>query len=123
MDYLVDGIVGGQRSLSDTQGFVWDRTKSIRQELIIQSSWIKTRVDQLHNSIYCLEHCVRYHAISLHWQANSANAATNYEENLDLQQLQASLKSLEGAYADLRAQGGFSENEDEFRAMWIVFHL
>lgn len=61
LDYLIDNVVG---KLPESHSFLWDRTRSIRQDFTYQNSFGPEAVD-------CNERIVRIHLLSLHIMAGS----------------------------------------------------
>ncbi|EMR11113.1 hypothetical protein PNEG_00710 [Pneumocystis murina B123] len=112
LDYLIDRIVCGEDSLSETHSFVRDRTRSIRQDFTFQNSRGLEAVD-------CHERIARYHILCLH-QLCEVKSFSQQQEN---EQLQKVLQSLIEFYDDLRCLNIQCPNEPEFRAYYILSRI
>ncbi|RCK55221.1 Nuclear mRNA export protein SAC3 [Candida viswanathii] len=110
LDYLVDNIV---LQLPDAHSFVWDRTRSIRQDFTYQNSFGPEAVD-------CNERIVRIHLLSLHIMAGGD---VEYSQQQELEQFNKALQTLMEIYQDVRTNGGKSPNEAEFRAYHLLSHV
>ncbi|KAJ2722279.1 actin cytoskeleton and mitosis protein [Coemansia sp. Benny D115] len=112
LDYLVDDVIGADRTLMSCHGFVRDRTRSIRQDFTIQN--IRT-----HQTVAACERIARFHILSLHVLCGHKG----FEEQQDMEQLRNTLKTLVELYDDHRKAGIRCANEPEFSAYYIVAHL
>ncbi|CUM66228.1 uncharacterized protein PRCAT00003888001 [Priceomyces carsonii] len=110
LDYLVDNIVD---KLPEAHSFVWDRTRSIRQDFIYQNFYGPEAID-------CNERIVRIHLLSLHVMAGSD---VEYSQQQELEQFNKALQTLVEIYQDVRNHGGRSPNEAEFRAYYLLSHF
>ncbi|KAK6521673.1 hypothetical protein TWF506_001882 [Arthrobotrys conoides] len=119
MDYLVHDIVD-KWAFSHCQNFVWDRTRSIRQDCSIQG----LNSDAV---IECYERIARFHIFSLQQLSHNEN----FQRGQELEQLSKTLISLNELYDDRRRlikQGRRQYNaetdfESEFRAYTLVSNL
>ncbi|CCK68173.1 Sac3p KNAG_0A05060 [Huiozyma naganishii CBS 8797] len=107
MDYIVNNILD---TLPKSEGFIWDRMRSIRQDFTFQNYAGPEAID-------CNERIVRVHLLILHIMVK-----TNSEFSLqqELEQLHKSLITLAEIYDDVRANGGSCPNEAEFRAYGLL---
>ncbi|KTW31690.1 uncharacterized protein T551_00951 [Pneumocystis jirovecii RU7] len=112
LDYLIDRIVCGGDSLSETHSFVRDRTRSIRQDFTFQNSRGLEAVE-------CHERIARYHILCLH-QLCEIKTFSQQQEN---EQLQKVLQSLVEFYDDLRCLNIHCPHESEFRAYHILSRI
>ncbi|KAI5951309.1 SAC3 [Candida jiufengensis] len=110
LDYLIDTIVD---KLPEAHSFIWDRTRSIRQDFTYQNSFGPEAVD-------CNERIVRIHLLSLHIMAGSD---LEYSQQQELEQFNKALQTLMEIYQDVRNNGGTSPNEAEFRAYHLLSHI
>lgn len=109
LDYLVDNIV---EKLPEAHSFIWDRTRSIRQDFTYQNSFGPEAID-------CNERIVRIHLLSLHIMAGSD---VEYSQQQELEQFNKSLQTLIEIYQDVRNHGGKAPNEAEFRSYHLISH-
>lgn len=110
LNYLIDTIVP---QLPDAHSFIWDRTRSIRQDFTYQNYYGPEAID-------CNEKIVRIHLISLHVMAGSE---VEYSQQQELEQFNKALQTLMEIYQDVRNRGGKCPNEPEFRAYYLLSHL
>lgn len=110
LDYLVDNIVP---HLPESHSFIWDRTRSIRQDFTYQNSFGPEAIE-------CNERIVRIHLYSLHVMAGSE---VEYSQQQELEQLNKALQTLMEIYQDVRDHGGSAPNEAEFQAYNLLSHL
>ncbi|CAG58655.1 uncharacterized protein GVI51_E00891 [Nakaseomyces glabratus] len=107
LDYIVDNLLD---TLPESEGFLWDRMRSIRQDFTYQNYCGPEAVD-------CNERIVRIHLLILHVMAKSK---VKYSMQQELEQLHKSLITLSEIYDDVRAAGGTCPNEAEFRAYALL---
>ncbi|KAG4304358.1 hypothetical protein PORY_002333 [Pneumocystis oryctolagi] len=112
LDYLIDRIVCGGDSLSETHSFVRDRTRSIRQDFTFQNSRGLEAVE-------CHERIARYHILCLHQLCE----VKNFSQQQENEQLQKVLQSLIEFYDDLRRLNIQCPHESEFRAYHILSRI
>lgn len=110
LDYITDNIL---QHLPDAHSFIWDRTRSIRQDFIYQNFFGPEAID-------CNERIVRIHLVSLHIMAGSD---VEYSQQQELEQLNKALQTLTEIYQDVRNNGGRCPNEAEFRAYHLISHF
>lgn len=110
LDYLVDEILP---QLPAAHSFIWDRTRSIRQDFTYQNYFGPEAID-------CNEKIVRIHLVSLHIMAGSG---MEYSQQQELEQFNKALQTLMEIYQDVRNQGGTAPNEAEFRAYYLLSHI
>lgn len=110
LDYIVDNVI---QDLPEAHSFIWDRTRSIRQDFTYQNFFGPEAID-------CNERIVRIHLLSLHVMAGSD---IEYSQQQELEQLNKALQTLTEIYQDVRNNGGFCPNEAEFRAYHLVSHF
>lgn len=110
LDYLVETAVP---KLPDSHSFIWDRTRSIRQDFTYQNYFGPEAVD-------CNERIVRIHLVSLHIMAGSD---VEYSQQQEMEQFNKALQTLIEIYQDFRNRGGICPNEAEFRAYYLLSHL
>ncbi|KAF3925965.1 hypothetical protein ABW20_dc0106847 [Dactylellina cionopaga] len=119
MDYLVHDIIT-KWSFANCQIFVWDRTRSIRQDCSIQG----LNSDAV---IECYERIARFHIFSI----QQLSHIESFQRGQELEQLSKTLISLNELYDDRRRlikQGKRQYNQDndfeaEFRAYTLVSNL
>lgn len=110
LDYLIDEILP---KLPLAHSFLWDRTRSIRQDFTYQNFYGPEAID-------CNERIVRVHLLSLHVMAGSD---MEYLQQQELEQLNKALQTLLEIYEDVRHHGGQCPNEAEFRAYHLLSHF
>lgn len=110
LDYLIEEIVP---QLPGAHSFIWDRTRSIRQDFTYQNFFGPEAID-------CNERIVRIHLVSLHIMAGSD---VEYSQQQELEQFNKALQTLIEIYQDVRNHGGRAPNEAEFRSYYLLSHL
>lgn len=110
LDYIIDNAL---EQLPDSHSFIWDRTRSIRQDFTYQNFFGPEAID-------CNERIVRIHLLSLHIMAGSD---VEYSQQQELEQLNKALQTLTEIYQDVRNHGGVCPNEAEFRAYHLISHF
>lgn len=118
LNYILRYVIGGDEPLGLVHKFVWDRTRSIRNDLSIQQL---TEEKDVRIAVKCLERIARFHILSLHLLVSPANTEP-FSAHQDREQLNNALLSLLHFYDDNRGRIEF-ENEDEFRSYYIVFSI
>ncbi|EWC45615.1 hypothetical protein DRE_05176 [Drechslerella stenobrocha 248] len=119
MDYLVHGLVD-KWLFAGCQNFIWDRTRSIRQDCSIQG----LNSDAV---IECYERIARFHIFSIQQLSHNEN----FQRGQELEQLSKTLISLNELYDDRRRlikQGkrqydSEADFEAEFRAYTLVSNI
>lgn len=110
LDYIIENVVP---HLPEAHSFIWDRTRSIRQDFTYQNYYGPESID-------CHERIVRIHLVSLHIMAGSD---VEYSQQQELEQFNKALQTLMEIYQDVRNRGGKCPNEPEFRAYYLLSHL
>lgn len=116
LDYLFHELLPadpGDAQFAHVQPFLWNRTRAVRQDFIVQS-------DTGRVSIECHERIARYHILCLHWKGG--RGAESWSEQQELEQLRKTLRSLIEYYDDQRMAGHACPNEPEFRAYNLMLH-
>ncbi|KAL5047597.1 hypothetical protein BDW71DRAFT_39318 [Aspergillus fruticulosus] len=118
MNYLTRHVIGGPEPLGIIHKFVWDRTRSIRNDFSVQQL---TQEDDVKIAVTCLERIARFHIVSLHLLSSPANEEP-FDRHQEREQLNNTMLSLMYYYDDNRGRISFP-NEDEFRAYYIIFSI
>ncbi|WFD22839.1 actin cytoskeleton and mitosis protein [Malassezia equina] len=116
LDYLVHTLLPADPrdpQFAVVQPFLWNRTRAIRQDFIVQS-------DRGAIAIACHERIARYHILCLHWKGGLG--ADAWSEQQELEQLRKTLRSLIEFYDDQRLLGHTYPNEPEFRGYNLLLH-
>ncbi|KAJ8651257.1 hypothetical protein O0I10_013262 [Lichtheimia ornata] len=113
LDYLVNEILM-QYPLIKCHGFLWDRTRSIRQDFTLQNIRDASAVE-LHGKI------ARLHILILHELCEYDDE--KFSEQQETEQLRKVLLGLMEVYDDLREDGIEAPNEVEFRADYLIAHI
>ena len=117
--YLINEVVGGPQPLGFVHKFVWDRTRSIRNDFSIQQV---TKPDDLRIAIDCFERIARFHIVSLHLLSRPGQDNADFDSHQEREQLNNTLLSLMYYYDDSRSKIALP-NEAEFRAYCIIFEI
>ncbi|KAJ5785951.1 uncharacterized protein N7503_011163 [Penicillium pulvis] len=117
-NYLIRHIVGGNEPLGIIHKFVWDRTRSIRNDFSVQQV---TQERDVKIAVTCLERIARFHIVSLHLLSSPENEEP-FDRHQEREQLNNTMLSLMYYYDDHRGRIHFP-NEDEFRAYYIIFSI
>ncbi|RAL14206.1 putative leucine permease transcriptional regulator (SAC3) [Aspergillus homomorphus CBS 101889] len=118
MNYLIRHVLNGSEPLGLIHKFVWDRTRSIRNDFSVQQL---TQEDDVKIAVTCLERIARFHIVSLHLLSSPANEEP-FDRHQEREQLNNTMLSLMYYYDDNRGRIPFP-NEDEFRAYYILFSI
>ncbi|KAL2813279.1 SAC3/GANP/Nin1/mts3/eIF-3 p25 family-domain-containing protein [Aspergillus granulosus] len=118
MNYLTRYIIGGSEPLGLIHKFVWDRTRSIRNDFSVQQL---TQEEEVKIAVTCLERIARFHIVSLHLLSSPTNEEP-FDRHQEREQLNNTMLSLMYYYDDNRGRIVFP-NEDEFRAYYIIFSI
>jgi hypothetical protein len=118
MNYLTRHVISGPEPLGLIHKFVWDRTRSIRNDFSVQQL---TQEDHVRMAVLCLERIARFHIVSLHLLSSPSNQE-QFDHHQEREQLNNTMLSLMYYYDDNRDRISFP-NEDEFRAYYIVFAI
>lgn len=109
--YLIDRVVP---ELPASHSFLWDRTRSIRQDFTYQNY-------SGDEAIECNELIARIHIVSLHEMAGSDQ---EYSQQQELEQFNKALQTLSEFYSERRQRGlPQAPREAEFRAYQLLSHL
>lgn len=113
LDYLFHQILDNNKySFADRHSFIRDRSRSVRQDLTLQSCR-----DRL--AVLMHEQIARFHIISGHVLCEADPAEFDSFQNTE--QLRKVLQSLREMYDDLRLEEW--RGEEEFRGYYILTHL
>lgn len=112
LNYIIENLLP---NIQECQSFIWDRTRSIRQDFTFQNNYSGFE------SIDCHEKICRIHILSLHIMAGANDP--DYQQQQELEQFNNSLKTLVNMYDDVKMRGGSCPNEPEFRAYEIIVKL
>ncbi|KAK9351363.1 SAC3/GANP/Nin1/mts3/eIF-3 p25 family-domain-containing protein [Lipomyces doorenjongii] len=112
LTYLIDNIVP-RLPESHSHAFLWDRTRSIRQDFTYQNYSGYEAVD-------CNERIARMHIVCLHAMAGSD---FEYSRQQELEQFNKALQTLSELYLDAKKHGAQCPNEAEFQAYRLLSHL
>ncbi|KAJ6169707.1 hypothetical protein N7497_002550 [Penicillium chrysogenum] len=118
MNYLIRYVINGGEPLAVIHMFVWNRTRSIRNDFSVQQL---TQEEDVKTAVTCLERIARFHIVSLHLLSNPANTE-QFDRHQEREQLNNTMLSLMYYYDDNRERIHFP-NEDEFRAYHILFSI
>ncbi|XP_038893471.1 SAC3 family protein C [Benincasa hispida] len=117
LKYVLSFLDSKEQPFEVIHDFVFDRTRSIRQDLSIQNI-----VNE--KAIYMYEEMVKFHVISYQKLLNgdsSSNASSMH--HLNMQQLSKTLITLLNLYEVNRSNGVIFENESEFHSFYVLLHL
>jgi hypothetical protein len=109
LNYIIENLLP---KLPESQSFIWDRTRSIRQDFTFQNNYSGFE------SIDCHEKICRIHILSLHVMAGANDP--DYQQQQEVEQFNNSLQTLTHMYDDVRSRGGVCPNEAEFRAYELI---
>ncbi|PCG92555.1 SAC3/GANP/Nin1/mts3/eIF-3 p25 [Penicillium occitanis (nom. inval.)] len=118
MNYLIRHVVMGPDPLGLIHKFVWDRTRSIRNDFSVQQL---TKIEDIIIAVKCLERIARFHIVSLHLLSSPDNEE-QFDHHQEREQLNNTMLSLMHYYDDNRERMNFP-NEPEFRAYYIVLAI
>ncbi|EEA24393.1 actin cytoskeleton and mitosis protein [Talaromyces marneffei ATCC 18224] len=118
MNYLIRHVVSGPEPLGLIHKFVWDRTRSIRNDFSVQQL---TNIEDIKIAVKCLERIARFHIVSLHLLSSPDNEE-QFDHHQEREQLNNTMLSLMHYYDDNRDRMSFP-NEAEFRAYYIVLAI
>ncbi|XP_028802672.1 SAC3 family protein C isoform X2 [Neltuma alba] len=117
LNYLLNLLDSNKHPFEVVHDFVFDRTRSVRQDLTIQSV-VNERVISMY------EKMVKFHVIS-HYKLRSSmsNPIIASMHHLNMEQLTKTLTSLFSLYDTNQSSNNLSENEAEFRSLYVLLHL
>ncbi|XP_042479961.1 SAC3 family protein C isoform X2 [Macadamia integrifolia] len=117
LHYLLNLLDSSEQPFEVVHDFVFDRTRSIRQDLSMQNI-----VND--EAIHMYEEMVKFYIVSHHkllWSNCNPNISSMHY--LNLEQLRKSLSSLYDMYDANRKSSSISKNEAEFRSFYVLLHL
>ncbi|XP_022139327.1 SAC3 family protein C isoform X2 [Momordica charantia] len=117
LEYVLSFLDSKEQPFEVIHDFIFDRTRSIRQDLSIQNI-----VND--KAIYMYEEMVKFHIISHQKLLNgdgSPNASSMH--HLNMQQLSKALITLLNLYEVNRSNGAIFKNEAEFHSFFVLLHL
>lgn len=107
-----------RRALGYSSGFIRDRTRAIRKEFALQSSW------GYDEAVATFERIARWHILCL--RELQEETGTNSDMHIDNAELGRCFTSLRQQYNDRREETGLvmpCANEPEFRAYMLIYDL
>ena len=96
MNYLIRHVVMGPDPLGLIHKFVWDRTRSIRNDFSVQQL---TKIEDIKIAVKCLERIARFHIVSLHLLSSPDNEE-QFDHHQEREQLNNTMLSLMHYYDD-----------------------
>lgn len=108
--YLVSDILP---KLPSAHPFIWDRTRSIRQDFTYQNY-------QGDEALWCLEVIARIHCVSFHRMAKTVASEGEWSQQQEIEQFNKCLQSLSEFY---QSRPLVSSNEGEIRAYQLLSHF
>ncbi|XP_027354118.1 SAC3 family protein C isoform X2 [Abrus precatorius] len=117
LNYLLSLLESKEHPFEVVHDFIFDRTRSIRQDLTMQNIVNK-------KAIYMYEGMVKFHVVShykLWCSMNDPNIASMH--HLNMEQLTKTLTSLFNLYEANRNSNYVHENEAEFHSLYVLLHL
>ncbi|KAK2875658.1 hypothetical protein FQN49_001516 [Arthroderma sp. PD_2] len=118
INYMLRHVTTSDETLGSIHKFVWDRTRSVRNDLSIQQ--VSQRQD-IELAVKCFERIARFHILSLHLLSSPTNQE-QFDHHQEREQLNNTLLSLLYYYDDNQGRLEFP-NEAEFRAYYILFSI
>ncbi|KAJ9685228.1 hypothetical protein PVL29_017307 [Vitis rotundifolia] len=117
LNYLLNLLDATEHPFEVVHDFVFDRTRSIRQDLSMQN----IVNDQ---TIHMYEEMVKFHIIS-HHKLRNCSSKPNFSSvhYLNMEQLKKCLISLYALYKENRNSNSIYKNEPEFRSFHVLLHL
>ncbi|KAB1226452.1 Germinal-center associated nuclear protein [Morella rubra] len=116
LDHLLRLLDSTQHPFHVVHDFIFDRTRSIRQDLSMQRI-----VNE--KALYMYEKMVKFHVMSLHKMRRRSDTNTSSVHYLNMEQLTKALASLLDLYDANRDSDSMYENEAEFRSFYVLLHL
>ncbi|GMG99525.1 hypothetical protein Nepgr_001365 [Nepenthes gracilis] len=118
LKYLFELLDSSEHPFEVIHDFVFDRTRSIRQDLSMQN----IVSDQ---AIWMYEKMVKFHVISHHKlrRCSGDPHSISSMHHLNVEQLTKSLRSLYNLYDINRKPDSTYENEAEFHSLYVLLHL
>ncbi|XP_065868843.1 SAC3 family protein C isoform X2 [Euphorbia lathyris] len=117
LSYLLSLVDTTDHPFEVVHDFVFDRTRSVRQDLSIQNI-----VND--KAIHMYEKMVKFHILSHHkLRGRGSNADSSSAHYLNMEQLIKALTSLYNLYNANRDSNSIYENEAEFQSLYVLLHL
>ncbi|KAM7459870.1 hypothetical protein LguiA_036143 [Lonicera macranthoides] len=117
LNYLFNLLNSREYPFEVVHDFIFDRTRSIRQDLAMQNI-ISDK------AVLMYERMVKFHVISHHkLQRHSGSPDISPMHHLNMEQLTKALSSLYNLYDANQNSHSISENEAEFRSFYVLLHL
>uniref|UniRef100_A0A2P2LFI8 SAC3/GANP/THP3 conserved domain-containing protein n=1 Tax=Rhizophora mucronata TaxID=61149 RepID=A0A2P2LFI8_RHIMU len=117
LTYLLSFLDSTDHDFEVTHDFIFDRTRSIRQDLVMQNI-------VNHRAIVMYEKMVKFHVISHLKLRHCGNTPSILSMHyLNMEQLIKTLTSLYSLYDANRDSTSFYKNEAEFRSLYVLLHL
>ncbi|KAI3448751.1 hypothetical protein Pfo_005416 [Paulownia fortunei] len=117
LNYLLNLLHSSDRPFEVVHDFIFDRTRSIRQDLSMQNAVS----DQV---IHMYERMVKFHIISYHHLHRSCGTPnTDSMCHLNVEQLMKALTTLFNLYEAYRASNSMCQNEAEICSFYLLLHL
>lgn len=110
LNYIIDNLLD---LLPENESFIWDRTRSIRQDFTLQNYFGPECVE-------CNEKIVRIHILILHSMIKSG---IEYSKQQELEQLNKTIITLCDIYDEGRKRGYVYPNEAEIRSYRCLLNL
>ncbi|KAI8826513.1 SAC3/GANP/Nin1/mts3/eIF-3 p25 family-domain-containing protein [Chytriomyces cf. hyalinus JEL632] len=111
LDYLFHTVIA-EHGLQESQPFVRDRTRGIRNDFTLQNY-------RQMEAIVCHERIARYHIVV----ASQLIAHEGFSLQQEMEQIRKTLQSLREYYTDMRKESIPCPNEAEFQAYYILSHI
>ncbi|KAI9706831.1 MAG: hypothetical protein M1820_004802 [Bogoriella megaspora] len=119
LDYLFNDYLIEEPNFGKAQEFLWDRTRSVRNDISIQRF---TKPADVAMAIDCYERIARFHILSLHQMARFDDTPESYSRAQDMEQFDRTFMSLLELYSD-NAGRYTSPNEAEFLSYYIIYRI
>ncbi|KAI9243827.1 SAC3/GANP/Nin1/mts3/eIF-3 p25 family-domain-containing protein [Phascolomyces articulosus] len=113
LDYLFNDVLMSNPFIT-SHGFLWDRTRAIRQDFTLQN------IRDI-NAVEVHERVARFHILALHELCEYDEE--KFSQQQEMEQLGKVLISLNEFYDDLRQDGVNMVNEGEFRAYHLIYNI
>ncbi|KAG4959991.1 hypothetical protein AAZX31_U004000 [Glycine max] len=117
LNYLLSLLESKEHLFEVVHDFVFDRTRSIRQDITMQNIVNK-------KAIYMYEGMVKFHVVS-HYKlwCSMSDPNTASLHHLNMEQLTKTLASLFNLYEANQNSNHVHENEAEFHSLYVLLHL
>ncbi|KAK7314053.1 hypothetical protein VNO77_39261 [Canavalia gladiata] len=117
LNFLLSLLESKEHPFEVIHDFIFDRTRSIRQDLTMQNIVNKKAINMY-------EGMVKFHAIS-HYKLGCSMSDPNIASmhHLNMEQLTKTLTSLFNLYEANRNSNYVHENEAEFHSLYVLLHL